>query len=264
MLLIENIEVVYHHTVQVLRGLSLEAPEGKIIALLGSNGAGKSTTLKAASRLLELENGKVRAGRILFKGLPVSTFNPDKLVHHGLFHIREGRRIFTELTVEENLIAASNALLSRNRKADYDRVYKFFPRLKDRQKQVAGYLSGGEQQMLAFGRAMIAKPSMILMDEPSLGLAPNIISEIFEIIRRFNVEDGISILLVEQNANVAFSIADYCYIMESGQIVMEGSVGKLRADPDVRSFYLGMGAEGEACESLRNVKHYKRRKRWLS
>ena len=264
MLLIENIEVVYHHTVQVLRGLSLEAPEGKIIALLGSNGAGKSTTLKATSRLLELENGKVSEGRILFKGLPVSTFTPDQLVHQGLFHIREGRRVFTELTVEENLIAASNALLSRGLKPEYDRVYNFFPRLKERRKQVAGYLSGGEQQMLAFGRAIIAQPSMILMDEPSLGLAPNIISEIFETIRRFNIDDGISILLVEQNANLAFSVADYCYIMEGGQIVMEGSVGKLRADPDVRSFYLGMRAESEARESFHDVKHYKRRKRWLS
>ena len=264
MLLIENIEVVYHHTVQVLRGLSLEAPKGKIIALLGANGAGKTTTLKAASRLLELENGKVRAGRILFKGLSVSTFTPDQLVHEGLFHIREGRRIFTELTVEENLIAASNALATRSLKPDYSRVYNFFPRLKERQNQVAGYLSGGEQQMLAFGRAMVAQPTMILMDEPSLGLAPNIIHEIFETIRRFNADDGISILLVEQNANVAFSVADYCYIMEGGQIVMEGNVEKLRADPDVRSFYLGIRAEGETRESFHDVKHYKRRKRWLS
>ena len=264
MLIIENIEVVYHHTVQVLRGLSLEAPKGKIIALLGSNGAGKTTTLKAASRLLDLENGKVKAGRILFKDLPVSTFSPDALVHQGLFHIREGRRIFAELTVEENLIAASNALLSRGLKPNYDHVYNFFPRLKERRNQVAGYLSGGEQQMLAFGRSMIAKPSMILMDEPSLGLAPNIINEIFETIRRFNSEDGISIVLVEQNANLAFSVADYCYIMEGGQIVMEGSVEKLRANPDVRSFYLGMRVEGETRENFHDVKHYKRRKRWLS
>jgi len=264
MLTVENLEVVYHHTVQALRGLSIEAPEGKIVALLGSNGAGKTTTLKAATRLLELENGRVREGRIAFKGKPVAEFTPDALVHEGLFHIREGRRIFTELTVEENLIAASNALSGRGLKADYDKVYDFFPRLLERRKQIAGYLSGGEQQMLAFGRAMIARPSMILMDEPSLGLAPKIIAEIFETVRRLNAEDGVSILLVEQNASVAFSVADYGYIMEGGQIMMEGEVSKLRDDPDVRSFYLGMGAEGEARESFRDVKHYKRRKRWLS
>ncbi len=264
MLTVENIEVVYHHTVQALRGLSLEVPEGKIIALLGSNGAGKTTTLKAATRLLELENGKVRDGRVIFKGKPVSKYTPDALVHDGLFHIREGRRIFTELTVDENLIAASNALKGRRKKPNYDKVYDFFPRLLERKNQIAGYLSGGEQQMLAFGRAMIAEPSMILMDEPSLGLAPKVIAEIFGSVRRFNAEDGVSILLVEQNAHIAFSVADYSYIMEGGQIVMEGDVAKLRDDPDIRSFYLGMGAEGEARESFRNVKHYKRRKRWLS
>ena len=264
MLTIENIEVVYHHTIQALRGLSLEAPEGKIVALLGSNGAGKTTTLKAATRLLELENGKIREGRISFKGKPVEDFTPDALVHEGLFHIREGRRIFTELTVEENLIAAANALRGRDVKPNYDRGYDFFPRLKERRKQIAGYLSGGEQQMLAFGRAMIAKPSMILMDEPSLGLAPKIIAEIFDTVKRLTAEDGVSILLVEQNANVAFSVADYSYIMEGGQIVMEGDVAKLRDDPDVRSFYLGVATEGEARESFRDVKHYKRRKRWLS
>ena len=264
MLNIENIEVVYHHTVQALRGLSLEAPEGKIVALLGANGAGKTTTLKAATRLLELENGRVREGRITFGGKPVAQSTPDALVHQGLIHIREGRRIFTELTVEENLIAASNALKGQAASADYDKVYAFFPRLKDRRKQIAGYLSGGEQQMLAFGRAMIGRPKMILMDEPSLGLAPKIISEIFQTIRRLNAEDGVSILLVEQNAQVAFSVADYGYIMEGGQIVMEGTVAKLRDDPDVRSFYLGVAAEGEARESFRDVKHYKRRKRWLS
>ena len=264
MLTIENIEVVYHHTVQALRGLSLDAPEGKIVALLGSNGAGKTTTLKAATRLLELENGKVREGRITFKGKSVEGYTPDGLVHDGLFHIREGRRIFTKLTVEENLIAASNALKRRRRKPNYDKVYDFFPRLLERKGQIAGYLSGGEQQMLAFGRAMIAEPTMILMDEPSLGLAPKIIGEIFDTIRRFNVEDGVSMLVVEQNAHVAFGVADYSYIMEGGQIVMEGDVAKLRDDPDVRSFYLGMGAEGQARESFRDVKHYKRRKRWLS
>lgn len=264
MLTIENIEVVYHHTIQALRGLSLEAPKGKIVALLGSNGAGKTTTLKAATRLLELENGRVREGRIEFNGKPVSSMTPDGLVHEGLFHIREGRRIFTELTVEENLLVAANALRSRSAKPNYDKVYEFFPRLKERRTQTAGYLSGGEQQMLAFGRAMVAEPSMILMDEPSLGLAPKIIAEIFETVRRLNAEDGVGILLVEQNAQVAFSVADYGYIMEGGQIVLEGEVSKLQNDPDVRSFYLGMGADDEARESFRDVKHYKRRKRWLS
>lgn len=264
MLAVENIEVIYHHTVQALRGLSLEVPEGKIVTLLGSNGAGKTTTLKAASNLLGLENGLVREGRILFKGEDIRSTAPDALVHKGLFHIREGRRIFTEMTVEDNLVAASYALKGRDAKPDYDKVFAFFPRLQERRKQIAGYLSGGEQQMLAFGRAMIAQPSMILMDEPSLGLAPKIITEIFDTIKRLNAEDGVTILVVEQNAHVAFSVADYGYIMESGQIVMEGDVAKLRDDADVRSFYLGMGEEGQTRESFRDVKHYKRRKRWLS
>lgn len=263
MLSIENIEVTYHHTVQALRGLSLEVTQGKIVALLGSNGAGKTTTLKAATNLLGLENGRVGDGRILFNGQNIAGIEPDRLVQSGLFHVREGRRIFGELTVEQNLIAASYALNKRGLKADYDRVYDFFPRLKERRKQVAGYLSGGEQQMLAFGRAMIAKPSMILLDEPSLGLAPKIVAEIFETVRRLNAEDGISILLVEQNANIAFSVAEYAYIMESGQIVMEGAAEKLRQDADVRSYYLGVSDDAKR-QSFRDIKHYKRRKRWLS
>ena len=264
MLSIENIEVTYHHTVQALRGLSLEVPEGKIVTLLGTNGAGKSTTLKAASNLLAMENGHVGEGRISFRGESVFGITPDKLVQRGLFHVREGRRIFSEMTVEDNLIAAADALDGRGVKPDYDKVYAFFPRLKERKSQIAGYLSGGEQQMLAFGRAMVAQPSMILMDEPSLGLAPKIVEEIFATIRRLNAEDGVSILLVEQNAGVAFSVADYGYIMESGQIVMEGPVDKLRDDKDIRSFYLGVATEGTARESFRDIKHYKRRKRWLS
>lgn len=264
MLTIENIEVTYHHTVQALRGLSLEVPEGKIVALLGTNGAGKTTTLKAASNLLALENGDVGAGRITFRGQSILSMQPDKLVQMGLFHVREGRRIFSEMTVEDNLVAASYALDRRRVKPDYDKVYDFFPRLRERRKQLAGYLSGGEQQMLAFGRAMIAQPSLILMDEPSLGLAPKVVKEIFNTIRRLNIEDGTSILLVEQNAGVAFSVADYGYVMESGQIVMEGDVETLRNDPDIRSFYLGVAEEGGARQSFRDVKHYKRRKRWLS
>lgn len=264
MLTVENIDVVYHHTIQALRGLSLDVPEGKIVALLGCNGAGKTTTLKAATSLLQLEHGKVREGRIRFKNDDISDLSPDSLVHKGLFHIREGRRIFSELTVEDNLIAASFALKGRDLRPNYDKVYDFFPRLYERKNQIAGFLSGGEQQMLAFGRAMVAQPSMILMDEPSLGLAPKIIAEIFDTVRRLNEEEGISILLVEQNAQAAFSLASYCYIMESGQVVMEGDVKKLRDDPDVRKFYLGVAEEGDSRESFRDVKHYKRRKRWLS
>jgi branched-chain amino acid transport system ATP-binding protein len=264
MLSVENIDVVYHHTVQALRGLSLEVEKGKIVALLGSNGAGKTTTLKTASNLVQLENGHVREGKITFDGQDVSKFSADALVHKGLFHIREGRRIFSELTVEDNLVAASYALKEKSTKPDYDKIYEFFPRLKERRKQIAGYLSGGEQQMLAFGRAMIAQPKMILMDEPSLGLAPKIIAEIFGTIERLNKEDGITILLVEQNAHVAFSVADYAYILESGQIVMEGTAEKLRNDKDVKSFYLGVAEDGVERESFRDVKHYKRRKRWLS
>ncbi|MEL7216530.1 MAG: ABC transporter ATP-binding protein [Pseudomonadota bacterium] len=264
MLTIENIEVSYYKTVQALRGLSLEVPEGKIVTLLGTNGAGKTTTLKAASRLLHLENGEVGAGRIVFDGRDVGALPPDVLVQSGLFHVREGRRIFTEMSVEDNLIAASYALEGRNAKADYDKVYDFFPALKERRSQTAGYLSGGEQQMLAFGRAMIAQPRLILMDEPSLGLAPKIVEDIFTTIRRLNAEDGTSILVVEQNASVAFGVADYGYIMESGAIVLEGATATLRNDPDVQAFYLGMGDTGEERQSFRDVKHYKRRKRWLS
>jgi branched-chain amino acid transport system ATP-binding protein len=264
MLTIENIEVTYHHTLQALRGLSLEVPEGKIVTLLGTNGAGKTTTLKAASNLLQLENGQIGEGQILFQGQSTLGVPPDQLVQRGMFHVREGRRVFTEMTVDDNLVAASYALNGSGRKSDYDKVYAFFPRLLERRNQTAGYLSGGEQQMLAFGRAMIAQPSLILMDEPSLGLAPKIVEEIFATIRRLNQEDGVSILLVEQNAGVAFSVADYGYIMESGQIMLEGPVTKLRDDPDIRSFYLGVAEQGTGRRSFRDVKHYKRRKRWLS
>lgn len=264
MLTIENIEVTYHHTLQALRGLSLEVPDGHIVTLLGTNGAGKTTTLKAASNLLGLENGQIGDGRIVFDGKSTAGIAPDILVRRGMVHIREGRHIFTEMSVHDNLVAASYALKGSGRKADYDKVYAFFPRLKERRDQIAGYLSGGEQQMLAFGRAMIARPRLILMDEPSLGLAPKIVEEIFATIRRLNSEDGASILLVEQNAAIAFSVADYGYIMESGQIVLEGPVEKLKDDPDIRSFYLGVGEQGAERQSFRNVKHYKRRKRWLS
>ena len=263
---IDNIEVVYNKSVQVLRGLSLRVPEGAIVALLGSNGAGKSTTLKSVSGLLTLEDGEVTAGEVRFQGRDVKGVPPEKLVRSGLFHVMEGRRVFEDLTVEENLIAATYAL-SGNKPSlsdSYELVYNYFPRLKERRKQLAGYLSGGEQQMLALGRALIAQPKLIMLDEPSLGLAPLLVEEIFTIVARINREQGTAILLVEQNAAVSLAIASYGYIMENGKIVIDGPADKLTANEDVREFYLGVGGkEGEA-RSYRDIKHYKRRKRWLS
>ncbi|MCO6391813.1 ATP-binding cassette domain-containing protein [Aliihoeflea aestuarii] len=261
---VENIEVVYNKTIQVLRGLSLSVERGKVVTLLGSNGAGKSTTLKAISGLLELENGAVTAGSIGFDGRKVADDTPHGLVRRGLFHVMEGRRIFEDLTVEENLTAATFALSGRGVKpTSFDLVYGYFPRLYERRTGRAGYLSGGEQQMLAIGRALIAQPKLILLDEPSLGLSPILVEEIFGIIARINRETGVSMLLVEQNAAVAFAVAHYGYIMETGKIVLDGPTDRLVKDQDVREFYLGM-AGGETSRSYRDVKHYKRRKRWLS
>lgn len=265
MLSVNNIQVYYHDVVQAIRGLSLEAPKGRIVALLGSNGAGKTTALKAISGLLPLENGEITEGEVRFDGEAVSSVAPHMLARRGMAHVREGRRIFADLTVEENLIAATYALEGRGEKPDYDMVWAMFPRLKERRRQVAGYLSGGEQQMLAVGRALIGKPSVILMDEPSLGLAPLVVQEIFQVVKRINEEQGATILLVEQNAAAAFAIADFAYIMESGRVMTEGPVAKLKADKDVQEFYLGVGGGGgETRKSFREVKHYKRRKRWLS
>ncbi|MGO3295126.1 MAG: ABC transporter ATP-binding protein [Marinobacter sp.] len=263
---IDNIEVVYNKAVQVLRGLSLRVPQGAIVALLGSNGAGKSTTLKSVSGLLALEDGEVTAGEIRFKGRSLKGGAPEKLVREGLFHVMEGRRVFEDLTVEENLVAATYALSGRkqSRNDSYELVYDYFPRLRERRKQLAGYLSGGEQQMLALGRALIAQPELIMLDEPSLGLAPQLVEEIFTIIARINREQGTAILLVEQNAAVSLAIASYGYIMENGKIVIDGPADKLSSNEDVQEFYLGVGGkEGEA-RSYRDIKHYKRRKRWLS
>ncbi|HEX2553384.1 MAG TPA: ABC transporter ATP-binding protein [Microvirga sp.] len=261
---VNNIEVVYNRTIQVLRGLSLRVPKGAIVALLGSNGAGKSTTLKAVSNLLALEDGAVTAGRILFDGEDVAASSPHGLVRRGLFHVMEGRRIFEDLTVEENLTAATFALSGRGLPpTPFDLVYSYFPRLSERRKGLAGYLSGGEQQMLAIGRALIAKPKLMLLDEPSLGLSPMLVEEIFSIIARINAEQGVSMLLVEQNAAVAFSVASYGYILETGKVVIDGPVERLVRDQDVQEFYLGLGGGG-AHRSYRDVKHYKRRKRWLS
>ena len=260
---IQNIEVVYNNTIQVLRGLSLSVPRGQIVALLGSNGAGKSTTMKAISRLLEMEKGELKSGDILFDGKSVREDTPHGLVRRGLFHVMEGRRIFEDLTVEENMTAATYAGSAVETKSRFDLVYEYFPRLFERRKGLAGYLSGGEQQMLAIGRALIAK--IILLDEPSLGLSPRLTEEIFGIIARINNEQKTSMLIVEQNAAMAFAVADYGYIMETGRIMLDGPTQVLTNDPDVQEFYLGMsGQDDDAHKSFKDVKHYKRRKRWLS
>jgi len=261
---VSNIDVVYNKAVQVLRGLSLAVPRGQIVALLGSNGAGKSTTLKAVSNLLALQNGEMTAGSVRFAGQDTRALAPHALVRAGVFHVMEGRHVFEDLTVEENLVAATYALTGRRASAaDFDTVYAYFPRLHERRKGLAGYLSGGEQQMLAIGRALIAEPQLMLLDEPSLGLSPVLVETIFEIIARINAERGTAMLLVEQNASVALAVAHYGYIMETGKVVIDNTAERLAADPDVREFYLGVGHEGGA-KSFRDVKHYKRRKRWLS
>jgi branched-chain amino acid transport system ATP-binding protein len=261
---VSNIEVVYNKTIQVLRGLSLSVPKGKIVALLGSNGAGKSTTLKAISNLLTIQDGEMTRGDIRFMGRDTSSLEPHELVQNGLFHVLEGRRVFEDLTVEENLTAATYALSGRKiKKYDFDLIFEYFPRLHERKNNLAGYLSGGEQQMLAIGRALVAQPKLILLDEPSLGLSPVLVETIFEIIARINAERGTSMLLVEQNASIALAVAHYGYILETGKVVIDNTAEKLAADPDVREFYLGIGSEGIS-KSFKNIKHYKRRKRWLS
>ena len=261
---VNNIEVVYNKVIQVLRGLSLTVPRGQIVALLGSNGAGKSTTLKAFSNLLALQDGEMTRGDIRFNGNDTHNMAPHALVRAGVFHVMEGRHVFEDLTIEENLVAATYALTGkRASKANFDQVYDYFPRLHERRRSLAGYLSGGEQQMLAIGRALIAEPQLMLLDEPSLGLSPVLVETIFEIIARINAERGVSMLLVEQNASIALAVAHYGYIMETGKVVIDNTAEKLAADPDVREFYLGVGSEGSA-KSFKDLKHYKRRKRWLS
>ena len=261
---INNIEVIYNKAVQVLRGLSLKVPRGQIVALLGSNGAGKTTTLKAVSNLLPLEDGEMSKGSVTLDGRDTMGMKPHELVRSGLFHVMEGRHVFEDLTVEENLVAATYALSGREKgKVAFDLVFEYFPRLHERRKGLAGYLSGGEQQMLAIGRALIAKPKVMLLDEPSLGLSPLLVESIFGIIARINREQRVSMLLVEQNASVALAVAHTGYIMETGKVVIDGPAERLAADQDVREFYLGMAGEGQA-RSFRRIKHYKRRKRWLS
>ena len=264
MLTVNNIEVIYDDVILVLKGLSLEVPEGKIVALLGSNGAGKSTTLKSISGLLKPENGEVTDGEIQFQGEAIHKLDAERIVQRGIFQVMEGRRVFEHLSVEENLIAGAYTRKDRrNVPQDIDLVYRYFPRLKERRGQTAGYLSGGEQQMLAIGRALMARPKLVMLDEPSLGLAPLLVQEIFEIIERINKEQGTTILLVEQNALLALRVADYAYIMENGRIVLNGTPKDLAANADVREFYLGLTEVGQR-KSYRDVKHYKRRKRWLS
>jgi branched-chain amino acid transport system ATP-binding protein len=263
MLSLNNIEVIYNDVVLVLKGLSLEVPEGRIVAVLGSNGAGKSTTLKAISGLLKPENGEVTDGEILFLDQPIHKKDAAEIVRMGIFQVMEGRRVFEHLTVEENLRAGAYTRGMGGFAQDLELVYNYFPRLKERRNQTAGFLSGGEQQMLAIGRALMARPRLIMLDEPSLGLAPLLVEEIFRIIRRINKEQGTTILLVEQNARLALDSADHAYIMENGRIVLDGSPADLKDNADVREFYLGLNEVGGR-KSYREVKHYKRRKRWLS
>jgi len=249
---VDNIEVVYGKSVLALSGLSLSVQQGSVVALLGANGAGKSTTLKAITNVLGLEDGMIRSGAIRFKGQPTAAVAPDQLVRRGMFHVMEGRRIFADLTVEENLKAATFATAGRkaDRKADpkaaFELVYSYFPRLFERKSGLAGYLSGGEQQMLAIGRALVAEPELILLDEPSLGLAPKLVEEIFTIIARINRERGVSMLLVEQNASMAFSVAHHGYILESGKVMLSGPTKELARNPEVRELYLGVHAGEES------------------
>lgn len=263
MLTLNNVEVMYDHVILVLKGMSLEVPEGKIVALLGANGAGKTTTLKAISGLLISERGEVTDGYIEFQGERISNMDAERIVRKGIFQVMEGRHVFGHLSVEENLIAGSYTRRDRqNVKKDLEMVYHYFPKLTALKHRKAGYLSGGEQQMVAIGRALMANPKLVLLDEPSLGLAPLLVQEIFEIVRRLNEEVGTTFLVVEQNAMVALSIAHYGYIMENGKIVMEGSRETLLQNADVKEFYLGLTEVGR--KSYRETKAYKRRKRWLA
>ena len=263
LLRVNNLEVVFHHTIQVLKGLSLSVPEGAVVALLGSNGAGKTTTLKAISGLLPLEDGVIADGEIAFRGRSIVGRLPHEIARQGLFQVMEGRRIFEHLTVEENLECAAYARTGPvDLGADVSKVYGYFPRLRERRRQVGGYLSGGEQQMLAIGRAVVARPSLLLLDEPSLGLSPLLVQEIFRIVGIINREERVTILLVEQNAHMALGIASHAYVLEGGKVVLDGPAERLRADRDVQEFYLGRHGGGRA--TYREVKHYKRRKRWLS
>jgi branched-chain amino acid transport system ATP-binding protein len=264
MLSVNNIEVIYDHVILVLKGVSLEVPEHGIVALLGANGAGKSTTLKAISNLLRAERGDISKGSIEFRGKRIDSLSCAELVQQGVIQVMEGRHCFEHLTVEENLLTGAytrkdgNAAIQR----DLELVYGYFPRLKQRYKSQAGYTSGGEQQMVAIGRALMSRPKMILLDEPSMGLAPQLVEEIFEIVERLNREEGVTFLLAEQNTNIALRYAKHGYILENGRVVLDGSAAELRENTDVKEFYLGI-SEGKRV-NFRDVKHYRRRKRWLT
>jgi branched-chain amino acid transport system ATP-binding protein len=264
LLSVNNIEVIYDHVILVLKGVSLAVPEGGIVALLGANGAGKSTTLKAISGLLGTERGDITKGSIDLGGRPIHGRNPSEIVRRGVVQVMEGRHVFEHLTVEENLL--TGAYTRRNGhsvRQDLDRVYAYFPRLTQRRGVRAGYISGGEQQMLAIGRALMARPRLMLLDEPSMGLAPMLVAEIFEIVSRLNREESVAVLLAEQNATMALRFAHYGYVMENGRIVLDGEARVISDNEDIKEFYLGLTGVGQR-KSYRDVKHYKRRKRWLS
>jgi branched-chain amino acid transport system ATP-binding protein len=266
MLTLNNVEVIYSDVIQVLRGVSLEVPDGKIVTLLGANGAGKSTTLKSISGLLHSQEGEISRGGITFDGIDIGLLAPEKIVKLGIVQVLEGRRLFNHLSVEENLLLGRISRRQTTGKVsasqDLDQVYHYFPRLKDLRKRISGYLSGGEQQMLVIGRGLMAHPKLMLLDEPSLGLAPLLVEEIFYEIKQISIDEGTAILLVEQNARVALNLADYAYVMENGRIVLDGTSDQLNENEDIKEFYLGLTQVGER-KSYRDVKHYKRRKRWL-
>ncbi len=261
---VNNIEVIYNHVILVLKGVSLTVPKGRITALLGGNGAGKTTTLKAVSNLLHSERGEVTKGSITFKGQNIANRDPAEMVRNGVIQVMEGRHCFEHLTVEENLLtgAYTRTQGAGAIAADLEMVYNYFPRLRERRKSQAGYTSGGEQQMCAIGRALMSRPEMILLDEPSMGLAPQLVEQIFEIVKAVNENEGTTFLLAEQNTNVALRYAHTGYILESGRVVMEGTAADLRENPDVKEFYLGMSDKGR--KSFRDVRSYRRRKRWLA
>lgn len=263
LLVVNGIEVIYNHVILVLKGVSLHVPEGKIVAILGGNGAGKTTTLRAVSNLLKGERGEVTKGTILYKNEPIQSLTPADLVKRGVVQVMEGRHCFGHLTIEENLLtgAFTRKLSRADLASELERVYHYFPRLKQRRGSQAGYTSGGEQQMTAVGRALMAKPNMILLDEPSMGLAPQIVSEIFEIVRDLNTKERVSFLIAEQNTNIALKYSDYGYILENGRIVMDGAASDLANNEDVKEFYLGVAKEGR--KSFKDIKSYRRRKRWL-
>jgi branched-chain amino acid transport system ATP-binding protein len=261
---VNNVEVIYDHVILVLKGVSLQVRKGQIVALLGANGAGKTTTLKAISNLLRAERGEVTKGSIEFDAKRVDRLTPNELVRLGVCQVMEGRHCFQHLTVEENLLTGAFTRSARRVELarDLELVYRYFPRLKERRHSLAGYTSGGEQQMTAIGRALMAQPKMILLDEPSMGLAPQLVEEIFKIVKDLNQEQGVSFLLAEQNTNMALRYADYGHILENGRVVMDGEAAKLRENDDVKEFYLGLSASGR--KSYRDTKHYRRRKRWLA